>query len=126
MEKVAVYASFKKLNSKSVDFFLKQISDWCFMKNYDYTIYLDKVQNYSNLNNRTRLEDLKEDIEQQIYSRIIIKNISQLSKNAEDNVDFFNFALKNGCKLESIDGLDLILYKRIVERFNKNEEERER
>ena len=52
MEKVAVYASFKNHNRQSIDYFLKQISDWCLMKNYDYTLYFDKVQNRLDLNRK--------------------------------------------------------------------------
>ena len=75
MEKVAVYASFKKQSRKSIDFFLRKIADWCLVNNYDYTIYFD---------------------------------------------------LSNDCKIESMDNLDLTLYKKIIERFKNDKEERER
>lgn len=126
MEKVAVYASFKKQNRQSIDFFLKQLADWCLMKNYDYTIYFDKVQDRTSLKNRKELEDLKEDIEQQRYSKVVIRNISQLSRSVEDNIDFFNFLISNNCEIESMDGLDLTLYKRITEKFNEKKEEKVR
>lgn len=126
MEKVAVYASFKKQNRQSIDFFLKQLADWCLMKNYDYTIYFDKVQDRTSLKNRKELEDLKEDIEQQRYSKVVIRNISQLSRSVEDNIDFLNFLISNNCEIESMDGLDLTLYKRITEKFNEKKEEKVR
>lgn len=126
MEKVAVYASFKKQNRQSIDFFLKQLADWCLMKNYDYTIYFDKVQDRTSLKNRKELEDLKEDVEQQRYSKVVIRNISQLSRSVEDNIDFFDFLISNNCEIESMDGLDLTLYKRITEKFNEKKEEKVR
>ena len=61
MEKVAVYLCFKNKKRVAIDYFLKQISDWCLMKNYDYTIYFDKVQNRLSLD-RKELNDLKEDV----------------------------------------------------------------
>lgn len=126
MEKVAVYASFKNQNRKSIDFILKQIADWCLMKNYDYTIYFDKVDNRLDLKNRKELNSLKDDIENNEYSKMVIKDISQLSRNAYQNMEFLKFVEDNNCKLESMDGFDLSLYKKIVERFKKNKEERER
>ena len=75
MEKVAVYASFKNQNRKSIDFFLKRIADYCLMKNYDYTIYFDKVKSRLDLD-RKELNNLKEDIENKEYSKIVIKDIT--------------------------------------------------
>ena len=126
MEKVAVYASFKKQSRKSIDFFLRQIADWCLVNNYDYTIYFDKVQERTNLKNRKELENLKEHIRQKRYSKVVVKNITQLSTNTDENIDFINFLLSNDCKIESMDNLDLTLYKKIIERFKNDKEERER
>ena len=96
MEKVAVYASFKKQSRKSIDFFLRKIADWCLVNNYDYTIYFDKVQERTNLKNRKELENLKEHIRQKRYSKVIVKNITQLSTNTDENIDFINFLLYKG------------------------------
>ena len=126
MEKVAVYASFKKQSRKSIDFFLRKIADWCLVNNYDYTIYFDKVQERTNLKNRKELENLKEHIRQKRYSKVVVKNITQLSTNTDENIDFINFLLNNDCKIESMDNLDLTLYKKIIERFKNDKEERER
>ena len=126
MEKVAVYASFKKQSRKSIDFFLRKIADWCLVNNYDYTIYFDKVQERTNLKNRKELENLKEHIRQKRYSKVVVKNITQLSTNTYENIDFINFLLSNDCKIESMDNLDLTLYKKIIERFKNDKEERER
>lgn len=106
MEKVAVYASFKKQNNKSIEYFLKQISDYCLLKNYDYTIYFDKVQNRLDLN-RKELNNLKDDIKNKEYSKIVIKDITQLSRNTGYNVEFLQFVSDNDCKIECIDGTDL-------------------
>ena len=125
MEKVAVYLCFKNKKRVAIDYFLKQISDWCLMKNYDYTIYFDKVQNRLSLD-RKELNDLKEDIENKRYSKVIIKDLKQLSRNTIDNINFLQFLEDNNCKMECVDGMDLKLYKKIIEKFNKNKEEIER
>ena len=125
MEKVAVYASFKNQNRKSIDFFLKQIADYCLMRNYDYTIYFDKVKSRLDLD-RKELNNLKEDIENKEYSKIVIKDITQLSRNTIYNIEFLQFLDDNDCQIESMDGTDLTLYKQIFDRFNEKKEERER
>lgn len=125
MEKVAVYASFKNQNNKSIEYFLKQISDYCLLKNYDYTIYFDKVQNRLDLN-RKELNNLKDDIKNKEYSKIVIKDITQLSRNTGYNVEFLQFVSDNDCKIECMDGTDLTLYKRIFVRFSKKKEEKVR
>lgn len=125
MEKVAVYASFKNQNKTSIDYVLKRIADYCLMKNYDYTIYFDKVKNRLNLD-RKELNNLKEDIENKEYSKIIIKDITQLSRNTYHNMEFLQFLDDNDCKIESMDGTDLTLYKRIFDKFNKKKEEKVR
>lgn len=125
MEKVAVYASFKNQNRKSIDFFLKRIADYCLMKNYDYTIYFDKVKSRLDLD-RKELNNLKEDIENKEYSKIVIKDITQLSRNTIYNMEFLKFLDDNNCQIESMDGLDLTLYKEIFNRFSKKKEEKER
>ena len=125
MEKVAVYASFKNQNRKSIDFFLKRIADYCLMKNYDYTIYFDKVKSRLDLD-RKELNNLKEDIENKEYSKIVIKDITQLSRNTIYNMEFLKFLDDNNCQIESMDGLDVTLYKKIFDRFNEKKEEKER
>ena len=52
MEKVAIYASFKNQSTKSIEYTLKSMTDWCLMKNYDYTIYFDKVKSRVDLNRK--------------------------------------------------------------------------
>lgn len=125
MEKVAVYASFKNQNRKSIDFFLKRIADYCLMKNYDYTIYFDKVKSRLDLD-RKELNNLKEDIENKEYSKIVIKDITQLSRNTVYNMEFLQFLDDNECKIESMDGTDLTLYKKIFDKFNEKKEEKVR
>ena len=125
MEKVAVYASFKNQNSKSIQPFLKLMADYCLMKNYDYTFYFDKVKNRLDLN-RKELNSLKEDIENKEYSKVVIKDITQLSRNTIYNMEFLKFLDDNNCQIESMDGLDLTFYKEIFNRFSKKKEEKER
>ena len=123
MEKVAVYASFKNKDKKLISHHLKRIKDWCLIKSYDCTIYLDKVKDRRNLQNRKELEDLKDDVRQHRYSKVIIENISQLSNNVTELIEFFDFLTLNNCDIESIDGLDLKLYKKIIEKFNNEKDE---
>lgn len=125
MEKVAVYASFKNQNSKSIEYSLKQLANYCLMKNYDYTFYFDKVKNRLDLD-RKELNSLKEDIENKEYSKVVIKDITQLSRNTVYNMEFLKFLDDNDCQIESMDGLDLTMYKEIFNRFNKKKEEKER
>ena len=75
---------------------------------------------------KQKLNDLKEDIENGEYSKMIIKDITQLSRNTVHNMEFLQFLEDNDCKIESMDGTDLTLYKKIYERFNKMKEEKER
>ena len=119
MEKVAVYASFKNQNSKSIEYSLKQLANYCLMKNYDYTFYFDKVKSRLDLD-RKELNSLKEDIENKEYSKVVIKDITQLSRNTVYNMEFLKFLDDNNCHIESMDGLDLTLYKKIFDRFNSD------
>lgn len=95
------------------------------MKNYDYTIYFDKVKSRLDLD-RKELNSLKEDIENKEYSKIVIKDITQLSRNTVYNMEFLQFLDDNECKIESMDGTDLTLYKEIFDKFNKKKEEKVR
>lgn len=124
MEKVAVYVSFKNHDRKPIDYFLDKIANWCIMKNYDYSIYYDKVKSRLDLQNRKDLNRLKEDIENKKISKVIVKDITQLSRNTIYNIEFLEFLKDNDCQIECIDGTDLDLFKDFLE--NKNKEERER
>lgn len=123
MEKVATYASFKNKNIDSINYFLKQMSNWCIMKNYDYTIYFDKVDNRLDLN-RTELNALKTAIKDKKFSKVIVKDITHLSRNTACNMEFLNFLESNNCKIECVDGTDVSLYKFIFEKFSKKKEEK--
>ena len=125
MEKVAIYASFKNQSTKSIEYTLKSMTDWCLMKNYDYTIYFDKVKSRVDLN-RKELNNLKSNIKNKRYSKFIIKDISKLSKNTFKNIEFLEFLDDNDCQIESIDQFDLNLYKKIFKRYNEKKEERKK
>ena len=125
MEKVAIYSSFKEKNSDSIKTNLKRITDWCVLKNYDYTIYLDKVKNRISLLNRNELEELKQDIKDYRYTKVIIKDLTHLSRNTKHNIEFIKFLNDNNCEIEWIDGTDLKLYQTLIEIYeNKKEEEK--
>ena len=66
-------------------------------RNYDYTFYLDKAKNRSDLN-RKELNELKEDIKNKEYSKVVIKDITQLSKNTFSNIEFIQFLKDNDCQ----------------------------
>lgn len=123
MEKVAIYACFKNRNQLSIDFFLEQISNWCLMKNYDYDIYFDKVENRLNLD-RKELNKLKEKIKNKKYSKVVIKDITQLSRDTYCNMEFLDFLDDNNCEIECFDGTDMKLYKNIFKRFSGEDRER--
>ena len=59
-------------------------------------------------------EDLQEDIENGEYSKVIIKDITQLSRNTVHNMEFLQFLEDNDCKIESMDGTDLTIYKKYM------------
>ena len=124
MEKVAVYASFKKHSSEGIDFIMNQLSEYCLMRNYDYTIYLDKVKSRLDVD-RKELNSLIEDIKQNMYSKVIIRDIRHLSRDTIFNIKFLQLLEDNNCELESIDGMNYKLYKDIFNKF-KNKEEKER
>lgn len=121
MEKVAGYICFKNYKKNLISFYLKQMSDWCLMKNYDCTIYFDKVKSRSDLD-RKELDRLKEDIKNKKYSKVVIKDITNVSRNIIFNLELLEFLENNNCKIESMDGIDLNLYKTIHKKFNNEEE----
>ena len=103
-----------------------KISNWCLLKNYDYTVYIDKVDSRLHMDDRKELKLLKDDIESGEYSKIIVNNIKHLSRDIVENLNFLLFLDENNCDIECVDGTDLKLYKKIIEKFNKNKEEIER
>ena len=116
MEEVAVYISLK--NS-----IISLVKKYCNLKKYNYEIYLDEVENRLSLD-RKELNRLMNDIKKHKYSKLIIRDVTHLSRNIYDNISFLQFLEDNNCKIECIDGTDLFLYKRIVEHFNRKKEEK--
>ena len=45
---------------------------------------------------------------------MIIKDITQLSRNTVHNMEFLQFLEDNDCQIESMDGTDLTLYKKYM------------
>ncbi|HIS11731.1 MAG TPA: hypothetical protein IAB40_01330 [Candidatus Onthocola stercoravium] len=72
MEKVAGYLCFKNQSKESMNLNLKQMSEWCLLKNYDCTIYFDKVKNRLDLD-RNELNKLKHDIQKWKVQKINYK-----------------------------------------------------
>lgn len=123
MEEVAVYISLKNNKNYLKNSIFSQAENYCNLKKYNYEIYLDEVENCSSLD-RKELNRLMNDIKKHKYSKLIIRDVTHLSRNTYDNISFLQFLEDNNCKVECIDGTDLILYKRIVEHFNRKKEEK--
>ena len=123
MEEVAVYISLKNNKNYLKNSIFSQVENYCNLKKYNYEIYLDEVENRSSLD-RKELNRLMNDIKKHKYSKLIIRDVTHLSRNTYDNISFLQFLEDNNCKVECIDGTDLILYKRIVEHFNRKKEEK--
>ena len=123
MEEVAVYISLKNNKNYLKNSIFSQVENYCNLKKYNYEIYLDEVENRSSLDMK-ELNRLMNDIKKHKYSKLIIRDVTHLSRNTYDNISFLQFLEDNNCKVECIDGTDLILYKRIVEHFNRKKEEK--
>lgn len=123
MEEVAVYISLKNSNSYVKNSIISLVKKYCNLKKYNYEIYLDEVENRLSLD-RKELNRLMNDIKKHKYSKLIIRDVTHLSRNIYDNISFLQFLEDNNCKIECIDVTDLFLYKRIVEHFNRKKEEK--
>lgn len=123
MEEVAVYISLKNSNSYVKNSITSLVENYCNLKKYNYEIYLDEVENRLSLD-RKELNRLMNDIKKHKYSKLIIRDVTHLSRNIYDNISFLQFLEDNNCKIECIDETDLFLYKRIVEHFNRKKEEK--
>lgn len=123
MEKVAAYICLKNSKNYLKNNLLSQVEYYCNLKEYNYDIYIDEVENRLSLD-RKELNRLMEDIKEHKYSKLIIRDVTHLSRNIYDNISFLQFLEDNNCKIECIDGTDLFLYKRIVEHFNRKKEEK--
>ena len=78
------------------------------------------------MDDRKELKLLKDDIESGEYSKVIVNDIKHLSRDIAETLNFLLFLDENNCDIECVDGMDLKLYKKIIEKFNKNKEEIER
>lgn len=131
MEKVAVYLTFKKKHDNRIkDIQMKNISDYCFNKNYDYDLYLDIVDSNLDLFHRKDFNRLKEQIEDDKYDKVIIKNMSNLSRDNLFCIDFIKFLKNNNCLIECVDDTE-VNYKvydeisRLMNQIEKQKLERE-
>lgn len=106
MEKVAVYYTQKISDEKSNNYYLDIINNWCKNNNYDYDLFVDKVKSRKMINNRIELERLKKDISNKVYKKIIITDLTNISRDMNFNLDFISFVEKNNCKMFSIDGFN--------------------
>lgn len=129
MEDVAIYASFKESNKTNKDLILNQIKKWCNYNNYNYTLYVDNIKNRNDLD-RVQLDVLKDDIEKGKYSKVIVKNMEQISRDLIYNFKFLEFLDDNSCKIEDINGTDLscksAVLENIFEKIKKKKEGMER
>lgn len=108
MKKVALYLTFKKKHDNNFrDYQMRIINDYCLRKKYSYDLYLDIVDNYSDISHRKELNRLKEKIENKEYDTVIIKSMSNLSRNHLFSIDFINFLKNQNCLIESIDNTEI-------------------
>lgn len=87
MEEVAVYISLKNSNSYVKNSITSLVENYCNLKKYNYEIYLDEVENRLSLD-RKELNRLMNDIKKHKYSKLIIRDVTHLSRNIYDNISF--------------------------------------
>lgn len=126
MEKVAVYVSLIGRSKKLKDNFINEIIDWCLTKNYDYTIYFDRVKDRHTLKGRKEFEHLKEDVANGKYPKVIINNIGQLSRNGQENYNFLEFLCDSNCDLETLNEFETKLWKFVMDKYKIEKERLER
>lgn len=127
MEKVAVYYVSKIDKEHSSELDLIKIEDYCKENNYDYTLYIDRVKSRKITIGRNSLDNLKEDIENGKFSKIIITNLTNVSRDTNFNLELISFAEDNECKIVSMDKFDPHQYKSFIDNvLKKIKEEKER
>lgn len=126
MDKIAIY--YVKLeNDNSFDSQLEFLKKWCENNNCNYSLFVDNVKHSMDLNNRKFLEILKYLIRKNVYSKIIIYNLKNISCNLKFNLDFISFAEEYNCKIIALNGENVYKYNKIMKNLiNKLKEERER
>ena len=123
MEKVAVYFVQKIDKNSCCKINIKEIDNWCKKNNYDYFLYLDFVANGQNINERRAFTQLKEDLADGKFSKVIIKNIPNVSKDRNFIVDFVNYAEFSDCQIISMDKFNPHKYKDFIESITKKMKE---
>lgn len=108
MEKVALYCTELINNNDKINNLVETFIYMCKNrnKNYDYTVFCDRVKSRNSTENRPKLEELKKDIKNNVYKKIIILNLKNLSRDTIFILDFISFIEKQNCKLISMDGID--------------------
>ena len=110
-------------NKKKIKIQVKATSE----NNYDYTLYIDRVKSRKITIGRNSLEKLKEDIENGKFSKILITNLTNVSRDTNFNLELISFAEDNKCKIVSMDKFDPHQYKSFIDNvLKKIKEERER
>ncbi|MCI9434915.1 MAG: recombinase family protein [Bacilli bacterium] len=127
MERVAVYYVEKINKEHSCNLDLRKIGNFCIENNYDYCLYVDIVKSRKIINNRKELKKLKKDIENRVYSKIIILNLSNISRNIDFNLELIRFAESYNCKIISTDKFDPHQYKNFIDNvYKKINDDKER
>ena len=127
MEKIAVYYVSKIDKEHSAELDLIKIENYCKENSYDYTLYIDKVKSRKIITGRNSLDKLKEDIKNGMFSKILITNLTNVSRDTNFNLNFITFAEDNECKIVSMDKFDPHQYKSFIDNvLKKIKEEKER
>ena len=89
---------------------------------YEYNLFEIYSMYYEEEDNK-----LKEDIENGKFSKILITNLTNVSRDTNFNLEFISFAEDNECKIVSMDKFDPHQYKSFIDNvLKKIKEEKER
>lgn len=126
MEKIAVYYTFKIDKPNSCADELVKLANYCKENNYECCLYMDIVKSRKITTERNSLIRLKNDIERENFSKIIITSLTNISRDTNFNLKFISLAEEKGCQIISMDKFDPHHYKSFIDNILKKlEEEKE-
>lgn len=86
---------------------------YCESRNYKVTIYIDKIKNRLDVNNRIELMRLKTDVINKKYSTIVIDDLKHFSRDIFMVEELINFFKKYGCDIECVNGTNVYMSDKI-------------
>ena len=109
MKKIAVYYVGVNDNIKQNNIDERKIDDWCIKNNFDYDLFKDYVNDYSDTKDRLSLKRLKRDIAYGDYNKVVILSLPNISNNIFFNAEFVRYVNSKRCKIISLDGTNPLL-----------------